>query len=132
MYLITAIVNQECVMDIVEDLKSAEIEGVTISKVAGKGNLVSIVDHQVDCMNEHMRLEMVVSNDHYKELAKEAIRANARNKEADSGKMWVIPVLEVERMRTGEINEDALSHANIKDTSVRADTFFEAIDTPSS
>ena len=27
MYLITAIVNQECVMDIVEDLKSADRRG---------------------------------------------------------------------------------------------------------
>ena len=40
MYLITAIINQECVMDILEDLKASEIEGVTISKVAGKGNLL--------------------------------------------------------------------------------------------
>ena len=132
MYLITAIINQECVMDILEDLKASEIEGVTISKVAGKGNLLKIVDKEVNCMNEFVRLEIVVSNDYYKELAKEAIRANARNKEVNSGKMWVTPVLEVERMRTGETNEDALSHANIKDTSVNTDTYFDAMDTPAS
>jgi len=132
MYLITAIVNQDCVMDIVEDLKSAEIEGVTISRVAGKGNLVSIVDNHVDCMNEHARLEIVVSNEHYKELAKEAIRANARNKEADSGKMWVTQVLEVERMRTGEINEDALIHSAVENPSVQLHYDFDPADTPSS
>lgn len=132
MYLITAIVNQDCVMDILEDLKSAEIEGVTISRVAGKGNLVTIVDNHVDCMNEHARLEIVVSNDHYKELAKEAIRANARSKEANSGKMWVTQVLEVERMRTGEIDEDALFHSMVESRSIQADDNFHPDDTPAS
>lgn len=132
MYLITAIVNQDCVMDILEDLKSAEIEGVTISRVAGKGNLVTIVDNHVDCMNEHARLEIVVSNDHYKELAKEAIRANARSKEISSGKMWVTPVLEVERMRTGETDEDALFHSVVESRLIQADDNFHPDDTPAS
>ena len=108
MYLITAIINSECLEDILNDLKSTEIEGVTISQVTGKGGL----SNSIDDMDEHARIDIVVSNEHFKELTKESIRENAINLEKGSGKMWVTPVLEVERIRTGEINEDALSHAS--------------------
>ncbi|HHD79888.1 MAG TPA: hypothetical protein ENK98_09715 [Epsilonproteobacteria bacterium] len=39
MYLITAIINSECLSNILEDLSSSDIEGVTISDVKGKGRL---------------------------------------------------------------------------------------------
>lgn len=127
MYLVTAIVNAECVKDVLEDLKSLEIEGVTLSKVKGKGKFIDTMKD----IDEHIRLDIVVSNDHFKELAKEAIRDNARNSEKGSGKMWVTPILEVERIRTGETNEYALSHSAVKKPSTAKETFMTE-DTPAS
>ena len=127
MYLITAIINAECVKDVLEDLKSSKIEGVTLSKVKGKGKFIDTMKN----IDEHIRLDIVVSNDHFKELAKEAIRDNARNSEKGSGKMWVTPVLEVERLRTGETNEYALSHSTVKKSSTVKETFMTE-DTPAS
>jgi nitrogen regulatory protein PII len=128
MYLITAIINAECVKDILEDLKASEIEGVTLSKVKGKGKFI---DTMKDA-EEHIRIDIVVSNDHFKEVAKEAIRDNARNSEKGSGKMWVTPVVEVERIRTGETNEDALSHSAVGKAAPRIAASFTAEDTPAS
>ncbi|MDM5270824.1 hypothetical protein PGH07_01380 [Sulfurovum sp. zt1-1] len=128
MYLITAIINAECVKDVLEDLKSSEIEGVTLSKVKGKGKFIDSMKE----VDEHIRLDIVVSSPHFKELAKEAIRDNARNSEKGSGKMWVTPVMEVERIRTGEINADALSHSVIDKISPSMKDSFTAEDTPAS
>ena len=127
MYLITAIINAECVKDILEDLKSSEIEGVTLSKVKGKGKFIDKIKNA----DEHIRLDIVVSNDNFKEQVKEAIRDNARNSEKGSGKMWVTPVLEVERIRTGETNEFALSHSAVKKSSSTEETYMTE-DTPAS
>lgn len=128
MYLITAIVNAHCVPNILEDLKASEIEGVTLSNVTGKGGFVeSLINTE-----EHIRLDIVVSNDYFKELAKGAIRDNARNRGKGSGKMWVTPVLEVERIRTGETNEDALSHSTFEEPVLVASDDFSAEDTPAS
>lgn len=47
-------------------------------------------------------------------------------------KMWVTPVLEVERIRTGEINKSALVHAVSKNTNTTHDNYYDSIDTPTS
>ncbi|HHD79887.1 MAG TPA: hypothetical protein ENK98_09710 [Epsilonproteobacteria bacterium] len=83
-------------------------------------------------MDTYVRLDIVVSNDTYKELAKESIRVNARELEKGSGKMWVTPVLEVERIRTGETNEDALSHAVDSTITIHSNEYYTHEDTPSS
>lgn len=127
MYLITAIINAECIKDVLEDLKDSEIEGVTLIDVKGKGGFLSDLNE----VEEHIKMEIVVSNDQFKELAKEAIRANARNLEKGSGKMWVTPILEVERIRTGETGADALSHSTVEKSKLGNTTFY-AEDTPAS
>jgi len=46
--------------------------------------------------------------------------------------MWVTPVLEVERIRTGEVNESALNHST-KDTKfMHINNYYTPIDTPAS
>lgn len=42
--------------------------------------------------------------------------------------MWVVPVLEVERIRTGEVNEDALSHSSTLDTSTHSESYYTPIE----
>lgn len=132
MYLITAVINSECLANILEDLSASSIEGVTISDVRGKGRLVNIETKDINSMDTYVRLDIVVSNDTFKELAKEAIRVNARELEKGSGKMWVTPVLEVERIRTGETNDDALAHASEETSIPHLDENYTHEDTPSS
>lgn len=132
MYLITAVINSECLTNLLEDLSLSGIEGVTISYVRGKGRLVNTETKDINSMDTYVRLDIVVSNDIFKELAKEAIRVNARNLEKGSGKMWVTPVLEVERIRTGETNDDALAHDSEQTLCLHADENYTHEDTPSS
>ena len=132
MYLLTAIFNNSCLQDVLTDLKEKEIEGVTISQVLGKGGLGFIKESGETELDSKVRLDIVVSNESFKESAKESIRANTRDTENGSGKMWVTPVLEVERIRTGEINESALAHPTIQKKKNLADSYFTAIDTPAS
>jgi len=132
MYLITAVINSECLTNLLEDLSSYGIEGVTISDARGKGRLANIETKDIHSMDTHVRLDIVVSNDTFKELAKEAIRANARELEKGSGKMWVTPVLEVERIRTGETNDDALAHVLEETLYIHAEENYTHEDTPSS
>ncbi|HHD83377.1 MAG TPA: P-II family nitrogen regulator [Campylobacteraceae bacterium] len=132
MFLVTAIISTECVRDILEDLKTAGIEGVTLSKVKGKGRFIE----SYESTEEHIRLEIVVSDRYYKDLAKEAIRTNARNLTKGSGKIWVTPVLEVERIRTGERDTEALTHTAVqKEPALMEELLqecFTAEDTPAS
>ena len=130
MYLLTAIFNQSCLKDVLTDLKERGIEGVTISHVVGKGGLGFIKESGETELDKNIRLDIVISNDTFKESAKEAIRANTREIETGSGKMWITPVLEVERIRTGEINESALAHPTVAKKKNLQDNYFTAIDTP--
>jgi len=132
MYLITAVISPESLTNLLEDLSISGIEGVTISDVKGKGRLENTESSDIKKMDTYVRLDIVVSNDTFKELAKEAIRANARELEKGSGKMWVTPVLEVERIRTGETNDDALAHVLEETLYIHAEENYTHEDTPSS
>ncbi len=132
MYLITAIFNNSSLKDVLIDLKERSIEGVTISSVTGKGGLGFIKNDEETELDENVRLDIVVSNEEYKESVKEVIRSNTRELETGSGKMWVTPVLEVERIRTGETNESALAHPAVEKQKKTDSNYFTAIDTPAS
>jgi nitrogen regulatory protein P-II 1 len=131
MYLLTAIFNRSCLTDVLADLKEHKIEGVTISQVIGKGGLAFIDEGTLD-LDENVRLDIVLSNELFKEAAKESIRSNTRDLGKGSGKMWVTPVLEVERIRTGETNEAALRHSSGDERALHFESYFTAVDTPAS
>ncbi|MBU4110319.1 P-II family nitrogen regulator, partial [bacterium] len=103
-----------------------------ISNVTGKGGLGFVKENGKENLDENVRLDIVVSNDFFKESAKEAIRTNTRDLVTGSGKMWVTPVLEVERIRTGETNASALTHPQSDKKKATTDNYYTAIDTPSS
>jgi nitrogen regulatory protein PII len=131
MYQLTAIFNRSCLSDVLQELKERTIEGVTISEVIGKGGLAFIDEGTIE-LDENIRLDIVVSNELFKESAKEAIRSNTRDLGKGSGKMWVTPVLEVERIRTGETNETALRHSDHDERALHHESYFTAVDTPAS
>jgi len=132
MYLLTAIFSKSCLGDVLQDLQESNIEGITISDVSGKGSFTLKETEEEPHLNENIRVDIVVSNDKFKELVKEIIRSNTQELSKGSGKMWVTPVLEIERIRTGEINEAALSHSSTSDTSTHSESYYTIVDTPAS
>ncbi len=116
MFLLTAIFNAACLDDVLTDLYKSNIEGVTISDVSGKGDLGIVMEKGRTRLYKNVRLDIVVSSIEFKELAQEAIRSNIRDFHTGSGKMWVTPVLEVERIRTGERDKAALAHSEMSKT----------------
>jgi len=126
MYLLTAIFNNNCLDDVLSDLSDNKIEGVTISQVSGKGAVVTTN------LDKNVRLDIVLSNENFKEITKEIIRSNTREMATGSGKMWVTPVLEVERIRTGETGESALSHISKTHNTRTNDNYYTMVDTPTS
>ncbi len=132
MYLLTAIFNRSCLNDVLQELYDQKIEGVTVSSVIGKGGLGFIEKNGDIDLDEKVRLDIVLSSETFLLRAKEAIRVNTQDIGSGSGKMWVTPVLEVERIRTGETNESALSKSSVGSSKQMHDNYFTAEDTPAS
>jgi len=130
MFLLTAIFNAASLDDVLADLKNSNIEGVTISHVSGKGGLGDSLENGKPMLYKNIRLEIVVSSVVFKELAKEAIRSNTPDLATGAGKMWVTPVLEVERIRTGETDKAALEHSKVKKIKHHTQYFYTTENTP--
>ena len=132
MYLLTAIINKNCLNDVLHELYEQKIEGVTVSNVIGKGGLGFVESDGHIELDAKVRLDIVLSNERYLEKAQDAIRSNAQDLGNGSGKMWVTHVLEVERIRTGEKNEAALSRSSRSGKKALSEPYYTAVDTPSS
>jgi len=109
MKLIVAIVRSEKVNDVLEALFKAEVRGLSISRVQGHGGETERVETYRGTtvkmeLSEKVRLEIGVS-DHFVEPTVRAILAGARTGEVGDGKIFVMPVEKVYRIRTSE--EDA-------------------------
>jgi nitrogen regulatory protein PII len=131
MVQITAVFNRHCLNDVLRELFDNEIEGVTVTEVIGKGSLGIAEKNNAPDLYPKVMIIIVVSSDKTKETAMEAIRAHTQDLGHGAGKIWVTPVLEVERIRTGEKDESALSQP-IPRATTKSNTFFTAVDTPSS
>lgn len=131
MLQITAVFNRHCLNDVLRELFDNEIEGVTVMDVIGKGSLGIAEKNNAPDLFPKVMLLIVISDDKHKETAMEAIRAHTQDLGHGAGKMWVTPVLEVERIRTGEKDESALAQPAPR-TTPKTNTFFTAVDTPSS
>ncbi len=131
MIQITAVFNKHCLNDVLRGLFDNAIEGVTVMDVIGKGSLgITEKNNALDLFPKVMLL-IVVSDEKNKESAMEAIRANTQDLGHGAGKMWITPVLGVERIRTGEKDASALTQSTPRATS-KNDTVYTAADTPSS
>jgi len=131
MVQITAVFNRHCLNDVLRELFENEIEGVTVTDVIGKGSLGIAEKNNAPDLYPKVMLIIVVSDEKHKTTAMECIRSHTQDLGHGAGKMWVTPVLEVERIRTGEKDESALSQPTPRATT-KTDTFFTAVDTPSS
>ncbi len=113
MKLIVAIVRSEKLNDVLEALFKAEVRGLSISRVQGHGGETERVETYRGTtvkmeLSEKVRLEIGVS-DHFVEPTVRAILAGARTGEVGDGKIFVIPVEKVYRIRTGEEDTAAVT-----------------------
>ncbi len=112
MKLITAIVKPFKLDDVKSALKDAGVTGMTVTEVQGFGRQAGHTEvyrgaeYTIDFVPK-VRIEILSDDDDTERLA-EVITEAARTGKIGDGKIWVGPVERVIRIRTGEMDADAL------------------------
>lgn len=112
MKLITAIIQPHRVDQVRVAVEAVGVKGVTVSEAAGYGRqkghteVYRGAEYTVDLVPK-TRLEILVE-DADAATVTEAIVAAAQTGKIGDGKVWVVPVEEVARVRTGERGAAAL------------------------
>jgi nitrogen regulatory protein P-II 1 len=113
MKLITAIVRRERLSDVLAALYRAEVRGLTITHAQGHGGEIEHVTTYRGTtvkmgLVDKVRLEIGVS-DPFVQPTIDAIMSAARTGEVGDGKIFVLPVEKVYRIRTGEEDRAAVT-----------------------
>jgi nitrogen regulatory protein P-II 1 len=109
---IEAIIQPFKLEPVKEALHSLSVQGMTVSEVKGFGRQKGIrevyrgMEYQVDFLPK-VKIEVVAPDDKVK-LIVDTIVEKARTGRIGDGKIFVYPVAEVIRIRTGEIGESAV------------------------
>ena len=112
MKLIVAIIKPFKLDDVKDGLAEAGLHGITVSEVQGYGRqkghteVYRGAEYQVDFVPK-VRIEVVVPDERVAEASDVIVEA-ARTEKIGDGKIWVLPVEEVIRIRTGERGDEAL------------------------
>ena len=113
MKLITAIIRPDKLSDVLEALFQQEIRGLTLTRAQGHGGELQQVETYRGTtvkmeLVEKVRLEIGVS-DAFVEPTVAAVMHAAHTGEVGDGKIFVLPVERVYRIRTGEQDTDAVT-----------------------
>jgi len=116
MKLITTIVRPERLPEVKTALFRAGITGITLSRVSGHGGEHQEIEHYrgtavVMEFREKVKIEMVCSEPFVEPCIK-AILSSARTGEVGDGKIFVQAIERVIRIRTGELDNGALTAVN--------------------
>lgn len=112
MKLIMAVIKPFKLDDVRETLSNIGVEGMTVSEVKGFGRqkghaeIYRGAEYTVHFLPK-LKLEVAV-NDDLVESAVEAITTAAQTGKIGDGKIFVYEISSVLRIRTGEVNKDAL------------------------
>ena len=112
MKLVTAIIKPFRLDEVKEALRALPIHGMTITEVKGFGRQAGHTEvyrgaeYTVDFVPK-VRIEIVADDLDAKRVADTIVTA-ARTHSIGDGKIWISPVEEVIRVRTGEMGHDAL------------------------
>ena len=117
MKLVVAIVRPEKLSDVLEALFRAEVRGLTINPVQGHGGEIERVETYRGTtvkmeLSDKVRLEIGVS-DHFVEPTVAALLEAGRTGEVGDGKIFVLPVEKVVRIRTGEEDQAAVTPVEV-------------------
>jgi nitrogen regulatory protein P-II 1 len=112
MMLVTAIVKPFALSEVRSGLERLDVSGMAVSEVSGYGRqrghteVYRGADYHVDLVPK-VRVEVVVDNAAVEKVI-DVISQAARSGKIGDGKVWVIPVDTMVRVRTGERGADAL------------------------
>jgi nitrogen regulatory protein P-II 1 len=113
---IEAIIRPEKLTDVKEALRAIGIVGMNVSEIRGHGRQGGIKlsgrngNYNVDLL-PRIQLNVVLS-DHNVEKTVETIRKSAATGNIGDGLIFIYPVADVIRIRTGERNRDALKYTD--------------------
>ncbi len=109
---IEAIIKPFKLDDVKESLNDIGIQGITVTEVKGYGRqkghteLYRGAEYVVDFLPK-VKIEIIVTNEQVSKVV-EAIEKSAKTGRIGDGKIFVLPVEEVLRIRTGERGEEAI------------------------
>ncbi len=112
MKLVTAIVKPFTLDDVRHAVESVGVLGLTVTEVQGYGRqrghteVYRGAEYRVEFVPK-VRIEVLVDAE-FADRVVEAIASTARTGKIGDGKVWVSPVEQVIRIRTGERDHDAL------------------------
>ena len=112
MKFVTAIIKPFKLDEVREALSAIGVQGITVTEVKGFGRqkghteLYRGAEYVVDFLPK-VKVEVVVEDEQV-QRAVEAIEASARTGRIGDGKIFVLPVEQAIRIRTGESGQDAI------------------------
>ena len=112
MKLVTAVIKPHKLDDVKSALEAFGIQGMTVSEANGYGRqrghteVYRGAEYTVDLVPK-VRLEVVVDDVDAADVV-EVVVKSAQTGRIGDGKVWVVPVEDVARVRTGERGLDAL------------------------
>ena len=113
MKLVIGIVRPERTNDVLEALYRAEVRGLSLSRVQGHGGELERVETYRGttvkmALSDKVRFEIAVS-DAFVEPTIEALCEGGRTGDVGDGKIFVLPLERVVRIRTGETDHAAVT-----------------------
>ena len=112
MKLITAVIKPFKLDDVKAALETFGIRGLTVSEASGYGRqkghteVYRGAEYQVDLVPK-LRVEVLVDDGDLDDVIDVVVKAAQTGKIGD-GKVWAVPVETVVRVRTGEVDAEAL------------------------
>ncbi len=117
MKLIKAIIRPEKLHDVLHALYDAQVHGLTVTRVQGHGGEPEIEESYRGAkvkieLHDKVLLEIGVSEP-FVETTVQTILSSARTGEVGDGKVFVLPVEHVYRIRTGEVDRAAVTPVRV-------------------
>lgn len=112
LHLITAIIKPYRLEDVKEALRGSGVSGMTVTEVQGFGRQAGHTEtyrgteYQIDFVPK-VKLEILVAAEDAEHITTVLADA-ARTGKIGDGKIWVVPVDRIVRVRTGEAGTDAI------------------------
>src|SRR5438132_12927041 len=112
MKLVMAVLKPHRLDDVKDALREMGVGGLTVVEAQGFGRqrghteIYRGAEYQVDFVPK-VQVEVVVDDDEVKSVV-DAILTSARTGKIGDGKIWVLPIEQVLRIRTGEMGPDAI------------------------
>jgi len=111
--LVIGIVRPEKANDVLESLYRREVRGFSLTRVQGHGGELDRVETYRGTtvkmgLSEKVRFEIAVS-DEFVQPTIDALCAGAQTGEVGDGKIFVVPLDRVVRIRTGETDDGAVT-----------------------